>query len=217
MLELVLVSNRRDPARSGPNGSMSRAMRRLRERSRRAAEGSRAVGDRGAVLVEAALMLPILFAVVVGIIDFGNSFNDWISVRQGARDGMRQVIVKTNPTYTACPTGSVTGAGAGAADVTAIICYTKNRVGLDATKTAVRITMTGTSFTAGQPVKICVAYRTSSLSRFYANILDNHVVDTEVESLIEQTSAGLAGTAYENTWADGFPGTVPWSTSCQSA
>src|SRR4051812_5771486 len=53
--------------------------------------------ERGAVLVEFALVVPVLVLLVFAIIDFGFTFNDWISVRQGARDGLRQAIVKTTP------------------------------------------------------------------------------------------------------------------------
>ena len=154
-------------------------------------------------------MLPILFAVVFGIIDFGNSFNDWISVRQGARDGLRQVIVKTTPTASACLVGSGSGLSG---DGLTMTCYTKDRVGLDAKRTAVKILFSG-SFTAGQPVKVCVQYKTYSLSGFYP-MLNNRVLDTQAESLIEQTSATFTTPVSENTYNfDGSP--VDWS-SCSS-
>src|SRR5438309_624659 len=139
-------------------------MRRLRGRSEHRVRSSRARGDRGAVLVEAAFMLPFLFALLFGIIDFGFTFNDWISVRQGGRDGLRQVIVKTNPTNPAggawaCPEGA--GGPAAGTDAQAIMCFTKLRVGNDQTKTAVKLyfdTAAGATFSAGKPVKICVQY-----------------------------------------------------------
>src|SRR2546421_10205254 len=97
MTMFMVVSGRRDTARSGTDGSMKRAMRRRVRRSEPKPRRSRGRDDRGAVLVEAALLLPFLFALLFGIIDFGFTFNDWISVRQGGRDGMRQLIVDTTP------------------------------------------------------------------------------------------------------------------------
>src|SRR3954470_10285245 len=86
----------------------SGAMKRVEGQAKRSARGR---SDRGAVLVESALILPVVFALVFGIIDFGNSFNDYISVRQGARDGLRVALVNTNPPNPAggawsCPVGS---------------------------------------------------------------------------------------------------------------
>jgi Flp pilus assembly protein TadG len=143
-------------------------------------------GDRGGVLVEAAIMLPFLFALVFGIIDFGFSFNDWISVRQGGRDGLRQALVNTNPSG-APSTCNVHGTVA-AGDATAMMCYTKARVGLDNSKTYVKM-LFNAPYKAGNPVKICVEYQTSSVTGAYSAMLNNKILDTQVESLIEQTAS----------------------------
>jgi len=169
--------------------------------------------DRGAVLVEAALILPVVFALVFGIIDFGNSFNDYISVRQGARDGLRMALVNTNPTNPnggawSCPVGA--GGPASGTDAYATLCYTKLRVGLDQNRTAVKLYFTGT-YVPGQPVKMCVQYKTSSLTGAYSTILNNKVMSTDVESLIEQASTNIAA-FQENNFPDGT--SVTWAGSC---
>ncbi len=46
-------------------------------------------GDRGAVAIEFALVLPLLFALLLGIIDFGFVFNGKISVTNAAAEGAR--------------------------------------------------------------------------------------------------------------------------------
>ena len=164
--------------------------------------------DRGAVLVESALILPFVFALVFGIIDFGNSFNDYISVRQGARDGLRMALVNTNPSAPTCTPGS---GGPTSGDALATLCYTKSRVGLDNSRTAVKLYFTGT-YTAGQPVKMCVQYKTSSLTGAYSTVLNGKVLNTDVESLIEQTSTGLTAPFQENSFPDGTA--VTWPASC---
>lgn len=134
-------------------------------------------------------MLPVLVALVMGIIDFGFSFNDWISVRQGGRDALRQVIVDTSPSGTwSCNHGTFSAAST---DALAMDCFTKDRVGLDANKTAVSIYFSG-AFNAGQPVKVCVLYETGSTTGFYNTILSGKILSTEVESLIEQNSTSLS-------------------------
>src|SRR5437763_261259 len=158
MTMFMVVSGRRDTARSGTDGSMYRAMKRRVRRSEPKTRRSRGRDDRGAVLIEAAFLLPFLFALLFGIIDFGFVFNDWISVRQGGRDGLREVIVNTNPT----------GPGAGgswscnlaggpfSAEQTSRAWYIKSRLGLDDTKPAVAVFFMHGSFVGGQPVKVCV-------------------------------------------------------------
>jgi Flp pilus assembly protein TadG len=45
--------------------------------------------DRGAAVVEFALLLPLLLLVVFGIIDFGRALNAQITLTQAAREGAR--------------------------------------------------------------------------------------------------------------------------------
>ena len=158
-------------------------------------------------------MLPFLIALLFGIIDFGFTFNDWISVRQGGRDGLRQMIVNTNPAVPGGGTWSCTHSGG--ADPTAnphgfaIECFTKLRVGLDPARTRVKVFFNTTNqFKAGQPVKICVQYSTSSTTGAYSTLLNNKVLDTEVESLIEQDDTTMAPFAEDPLSASG------WSASC---
>src|SRR5437870_3643223 len=93
--------------------------------------------ERGASLVEFALLLPVLVLLLFGIIDFGNLYNNYQAVRQGARDGMRQAIV-ADPAGQSCTPQMATppASGTPAYDW---ICYTKKRVGLDANNTRVKI------------------------------------------------------------------------------
>ena len=49
--------------------------------------------ERGAALVEFAIVFPLFFLLVSGIIDFGLAFSDLNSTRQGVREGARQAVV----------------------------------------------------------------------------------------------------------------------------
>ena len=55
-----------------------------RARDDRTACRRRSAGDRGAALVEFAIVMPLLFLILFGIIEFGIAFNDYQSIRQGA-------------------------------------------------------------------------------------------------------------------------------------
>ena len=57
----------------------------------------RARGDRGAVLAEAALTLPLVFMFIFGIIEYGLVFRDDLTVTNGSRDGARAATAFTEP------------------------------------------------------------------------------------------------------------------------
>jgi Flp pilus assembly protein TadG len=50
-------------------------------------------GDGGAALVEFAFVLPILFALIFGVIEFGWAFSQHLDVRHGARETARLAAV----------------------------------------------------------------------------------------------------------------------------
>lgn len=55
--------------------------------SRRRAHARR--DDRGAAAVELALILPILLVLVMGIVQFGLTFSQWLEMEHAAREGAR--------------------------------------------------------------------------------------------------------------------------------
>lgn len=81
--------------------------------------------DGGAALVEFALIAPVLFLVLFGVIEFGIALNDYQSIRHGVRDGARQAVVQQ---YGA-EDGSCTSISA-PLEVKKVICITKERIGL---------------------------------------------------------------------------------------
>ena len=63
--------------------------------------------ERGAAAVEFALVAPLLFIILFGIIDYGIWFSDSISARQAVRDGARRGVVEN---FGACTPAGATGA-----------------------------------------------------------------------------------------------------------
>jgi Flp pilus assembly protein TadG len=55
----------------------------------------RIVGERGNALVEFALVAPLLFMIVFGMIDFGKAFNYWLDENHLAAQGARLAAVNT--------------------------------------------------------------------------------------------------------------------------
>lgn len=54
--------------------------------------------QRGAQLVEFAIVVPILLLLVIGIFEFGRAYFSWIVITNGAREGARTAAVGANAT-----------------------------------------------------------------------------------------------------------------------
>lgn len=53
--------------------------------------------ERGAVAVEFAIVLPVLLALVMGIMEFGRAFNTQLSLTNAAREGVRVMAISNDP------------------------------------------------------------------------------------------------------------------------
>ena len=65
-------------------------------------------GERGTALVEFALIAPVLFLVLFGMLDFGKAFNYWNVAQQMANEGARLAAVNSAGPWT-CPDLSPAG------------------------------------------------------------------------------------------------------------
>ena len=72
--------------------------------------------ERGTALVELALVLPLLLVVLLGMLDFGKAFNEWMSQTHLASEGARLAAVNY------CPSPSSDGSGNLTCDWSSISC-----------------------------------------------------------------------------------------------
>ena len=72
---------------------------------------SRLQDDRGAALAELALVLPLVLVLILGMLDFGKAFNEWIDETHLANEGARLAAVNYKPDagYGTCPGTDPTG------------------------------------------------------------------------------------------------------------
>jgi hypothetical protein len=181
-------------------------------RSRSGWGRGRGGGERGAALVEMALVLPLLFVLVFGMIDFASVYSDYQSLRQGTREGARQTSVSTTPgppgatswDSTNCQTVGITTAG----DGYDLVCYTKNRIGLNESKTRVSVFFAA-PWTPGQGVTICTQYAAGSLTGVFGSMLNGRALQSHLEIRIEQPSATFTAPVQETP----LPGTS-WPATC---
>src|SRR5436190_5854764 len=71
-------------------------MQMIRLRSHAPAQ-RRLAGERGTAIVELAIILPLFLVLLLGMLDFGQAFNEWLDETHLANDGVRLAAVNYNP------------------------------------------------------------------------------------------------------------------------
>jgi Flp pilus assembly protein TadG len=148
------------------------------------AGGRRARGDDGAALVEFAIVVPIFFLLVFGIMEFGWAFYQSLDVRHGAREGAR--LASVNYKTTASPTP--------ADQATQIVDELCSRMDAGDADIDVQITRTGGAI--GDELVVTVSKDLEQLTGFLGFVLDGKTIDEQVHSRIEQPATWASmGTA----------------------
>lgn len=107
--------------------------------------------QRGASVVEFAIILPLLLTMLLGVIDFGLFYSENIGIQAAAREGARQGITQ----------GDV------------IASVNSARGNLDATKLQTKFTVDTTGGAPGKLV-VCLRYPQRSVSGFFSWMLDSY-------------------------------------------
>jgi Flp pilus assembly protein TadG len=163
----------------------------------------RASGDGGAVLVEFALVMPILLLLLFGVVEFGINLNDYQSVRQAARDAARQAVVGDYGSGTCAPPLSATAAQ----NSQAVACTAKSATGLTGVAAKVIfLDQNGTTDFSTDKVTVCLAVKAKSMTGLLKPFLSNVTMKTTVQMRAEKQLA-LSTTAY----ADTDPTGASWS------
>lgn len=159
--------------------------------------------QRGASLVEFALVFPILALLLFGTIEFGIAFNDYQSVRHGAREAARRAVV-WDAGDTSIP-DDCTSAASGSIETRRLICFTKQQVdGIGGGEIRVKVKVP--SYHEGEPLTLCVQKRLTSITGMFAPFLNGRVLTTRVEMRIERINAAPNGlesaeeTSFGGSW-----------------
>lgn len=163
--------------------------------------------QRGASLIEFALVAPVLFALVFGIIDYGMLLSDTIGLRQGVREAARQGTVADFGTTTSCNASTLTSTAT--TEMKKLVCLTKARsdVSQDAVRVAIRFDPASSGLTAanaypagtgspptgpvGNGILVCSIAPMRSITGFYGPLMNGRYVRSKVVMRIEKA----AGTA----------------------
>lgn len=140
--------------------------------------------ERGASLVEFAIVLPVFALLLFAMIDFGLAFQSFIGLRNGVNAGARMASV--NQTDSSCATAS-----------NPMICTVQDRIGnlLGAKSGSVQVSIsfpTGSS-TVGSPVKVSAQATLNSTTGMTAPFLNGKVICTVSQIRLEQAPSFPAG------------------------
>jgi hypothetical protein len=159
--------------------------------------------ERGAALVEAAIVLPLILVILIGTVEFGLSLADLISVRQGTRDATRNAVVNNYGSDTVCGiVGTVTND-----ETKKIICGTKNEIDRPEARVRVKVAFPDGGKTPppdDNSLLVCAEFRHRSPTGMFGFLLNNRISTTRVSMRVEQDlSAVDAGeeTSLSGSWA----------------
>lgn len=141
--------------------------------------GSRRRGQRGATLVESAIIMPLLFAVLFGMVDFGTTLSSVLDIRHGAREGARLTAVN----YTGGSTS--TGSSQSSVIITEICRRMDAGPGTTVTLTLGPGTSMVSAGSVGQDAKVNIQRPAASLTGMYGPLLNGYTLKSTVTTRIE--------------------------------
>lgn len=185
-----------------------------RARSRRAASSRRGphrasrprsgLRERGAALIELAIAFPILTLLVFGLVEFGVTYNDYISIRDGVRQAAREGSVGNfGPAATTGAPCHLTGAEAASDNIQRLICLTKAEIGLDPSKLRVKVLSGAPAFTGNgtfaknDSLIVCAQYPVDAITALIGQFLDGRALQSRTAFRIEKSD--IVATAGEET------------------
>jgi hypothetical protein len=164
-------------------------------------------------MVELAIILPLFLVLAFGVIQFGITYNNMITLRQGTREGARQGAVGTFGSVSSCSLTGVTGSPS--TDIQKLMCLTKQQIGLSYANTRVKILSGSADFSSsgtfqkGEALIVCVEYPVDAMAKFVSPVLGSTVLKTKTAMRIE-TSYSSSETGGQETALSG--GDWSWCT-----
>lgn len=126
-------------------------------------------------MVEFALIAPLLFLLLFGVIDFGWLLNQQQDVRYGAREGARIAAVSSQDSST--PT---------AADIVAAICDRMDSSNTDMHVSLVATPSAGPTAQIGDLAKIEVWKPAQDITGFFTDVFGDTVIKSDLTFRLEQ-------------------------------
>jgi hypothetical protein len=146
--------------------------------------------ERGASLIEFALVCPLLVLLLFGIVDFGTVFGEYLELRSAAREGARLAAVDNG--CAADPGGCPADPARRHADLVAATREAATGL-VDSTAVAVGISLPE-GREVGKPVVVCLNLTVRSRTGIFASILDGRTLRSSARMRLEQAATFAQGT-----------------------
>jgi len=144
--------------------------------------------ERGAALVEFAIVGPVLFLLIFGLVDFGLIFNDYLGVRNGVQSAARLGAVANFGNVTCTPSPDPTST-----ETHKLMCLAKDRIAINSATTRIAVVLDAGGYADGNELVVCAMTPVNSRTKLLSPFLNGKVITTRVAMRIEQTSWELAG------------------------
>lgn len=154
--------------------------------------------ERGATLLEFALVLPLLLLVMLGVVDLGIRLADVHTLEDGIRDAAREIAVGNTGGDAGCV---IVGATPPDAATTEAICLVKDRVGLLESDVRVRIVFDTGGAVEGEPILVCAQYPGDSFTGLLPQFASDAISARSVMRLeIDSSVQAYAETSHTGGW-----------------
>ena len=150
--------------------------------------------ERGAAALEFALVMPILFLTMFGILQYGLYFNDSLNARQGVREAARQGVVRN---FLPCNGAST--------DMARLKCSAKKQIGALTGVTYVKVVPPAT-WERAAPLTVCTMVKSDGGIGLLPMPNDGWISSTTQMSIEQDDEPLPTG----STTADSLPGGVSY-------
>jgi len=162
-------------------------------------------GEQGLALVEFAIIAPLLFLLILGLVDFGINMSNQIAVRQGVREAARQGAVANFGPTNSC---GATFTTPGSTNMQKLICLTKARTDVTASDVSVAIRFdpnsgsypaptAGSDAPVGNGIVVCAVTPMVSPSKLTSPFTKGNYIKSKTTMRIEKASGVAESQANE--------------------
>ncbi|MEZ5382299.1 MAG: pilus assembly protein [Microthrixaceae bacterium] len=146
--------------------------------------------DRGATLMEFAMVAPVLFILLFGIIDFGMVYSRQLAVRSATRQSTRSAVIGQFGGDTTCVMTGLTPSSNDA--LKELICAVKKDVPIDAAEVRVQVKFVDSNgdgaadHTHYDDLMVCVQAQMHSTTGFFGPVLNKNAYKSRLTMLLEK-------------------------------
>jgi len=165
--------------------------------------------QRGAAVVEFALVSVVFLPLLFGLIDYGLWFSDSLNARSGVREGVRRAVVQAD-VGSPCSSGSVGGVTY-ATDFDKMRCVVKQEIGSISGPTYVMIKTGSQGWVRGAPLDVCAIVKANGVTGMVP-LPDDSLIYAKTQMSIEMGDVRPSGvaTSGESSTSDPAPTGSGW-------